>query len=231
MQRRIVFVAGLIVAVISTCIFAAGPQTAASTESLPTLKQVAAEYKAQLNLTDNQSAKLHDLIQGEMARVTPLVEKFGAINFDSVVDLLGEVKSIKSQFIPQMSAILTPEQKTKLASMPKNKDFYAPLVAGWMAEARTKKLNTKLHLTDQQVPQVRNILLTEFQDGINIVSGLTTATDQKKQVIMDAILDLRGTMRTRDRELAKILTPDQQAAMQKYKKETEEAAAAAQTKP
>ena len=93
-----------------------------------------------------------------------------------------------------------------------------------MAEARLKKLAARIRLTPAQVPEVRDALLGQFHDAADIIDGLFRTTNGQppgKQAIIDAVLDLRSAIRAGQRKIDRLLTPEQRAALQAYKKDSE----------
>ena len=195
----------------------------AEEQSLPALMTVANQYKTELSLSDEQTKKAHDLITGQMQKIEGLVDRFGGVSFDSVLDLMEQGRAIRDEFIPQLQNILTPEQKEKLKKMPKDAKLYQSLMSAWLAEARVKKLASRVHLTPDQIPKVREVLLNEFQDAADILQGLAKVGEEqdKKKAVLDGVLDLRGAIRNGQRNIQKLLTPEQQKAFDEYKKESQ----------
>ena len=158
-----------------------------------------------------------------MARVTSAVENFGGISFNSVLDLLVEARAAREEFIPAMQKILTEEQKGKLAKLPKAHEVYVAAMAGWLAEAQLGKLKGKVGLTDGQIPGVRSVLLTQYQEAVRIVEGLVRNADDKsmKATVLDAVVDLRTMQRTAERGIERELTEEQKARFESYRDESD----------
>lgn len=188
---------------------------AAELASSPALQPALTQLKAELALTDQQSAQAARLIGSRVSRIEAAVESFGDVSFDSVVDILVEARSVKDEFIPELQGLLTAEQKAKLGQLPKNHDVYVSAMAGWITEGRLKKLSLKVRLTDAQIPQVRAVLLDQARDAVTIVEGLASGDGGKKK-ILDAVVDLRGVVRQGERKIQPLLSAEQKTALEAY---------------
>ena len=124
----------------------------------PVLVEAAEEIRMELGLTDAQAREFRILIVERLMRAEAVAASFGHVTFDSVIDLLTEARSIKTEFIPQLNALLTPHQKAKLANLPRQRQLWSTVAAAWMAEARLKSLDARVNLTPDQVPAVRTQL-------------------------------------------------------------------------
>ena len=164
------------------------------------------------------------LVSDRLMRAEVVAASFGHVSFDSVIDLLTEARSIKKEFIPQLNALLTPQQKAKLANLPRQRQLWSAVTAAWMAEARLKTLAARVNLTPDQVPAVRTELLAEFHDAADIVDELLRADNGRRpstEAALDAALDLRAAVRAGTRRVERILTPEQRAALEAYRHESE----------
>jgi hypothetical protein len=190
---------------------------------LPALKPAVAQLKTELQLTDQQVSDAGRLVTGQMARVTSAVENFGGISFESVLDILVEARAAREEFIPAMQKILTEEQKGKLSKLPKAHEVYVAAMAGWLAEAQLGRLKGKVELTDAQIPGVRSVLLTQYEEAVRIVEGLVRNTDDKsmKATVLDAVVDLRTMQRTAERGIERELTGEQKARFESYRDESD----------
>ena len=149
-----------------------------------------------------------------------MAASFGHVTFDSVIDLLTEARSIKKDVIPQLNALLTPQQKATLANLPRQRQLWSTVAAAWMAEARLKSLAARVDLTPDQVPAVRTQLLAEFHDAADIVDELLRADNEQRpapSAVLDAVLDLRAAVRAGTRKVEQMLTPEQRAALEAYR--------------
>ena len=68
--------------------------------SMPALQSALKQMKAELALSDQQSKDAGKLIASRVRRVEVAIDSFGGVNFDSVLDLLVEARSIKDEFVP-----------------------------------------------------------------------------------------------------------------------------------
>src|SRR5262245_32698058 len=208
---------------------AAGQAAPADLTATPALADAAQKIRTELALTSEQQSKAQAILVDRLTRAEAVVDSFGDISLDSVIDLLSEARSMQKEFIPQLNALLTPEQRTKLANMSKSRDLWGDLTSAWMAEARLKKLASRVTLTGEQVPQVRDALLSQFRDATAIIHGLfrpTTGQQPSKQAMFDAVLDLRAAIRAGQRKIDRLLTPEQRVALEAYKTDSEKASQA-----
>ena len=208
---------------------AAGQAAPADLTATPALADAAQKIRTELALTSEQQTKARAILVDRLNRAEAVVDSFGDISLDSVIDLLSEARSIQKDFIPQLNAMLTPEQKTKLANMSKDRQLWGDVTSAWMAEARLKKLASKVQLTNSQIPQVRDALVSQFRDAAAIVDGLfhaTSAEQPGRKAMLDAVLDLRSAIRSGQRKIDRLLTSEQRAALEAYKKDSEKASQA-----
>jgi hypothetical protein len=189
---------------------------------LAALKPAVEELKQELQLTDEQVARVQEFVIGQIGRVSAAVENFGGISFDSILDLMVEARATRDEFIPAMSSVLTEEQEAKLAKLPKAHEIYVAAVAGWLTEAQLEKLRDRLALEDNQLPQVRAALLAGFRDASTIVEGLMREADDHsmREIVLDAVLDLRTAQRTAEREIQRLLSDEQRARLESYREES-----------
>jgi hypothetical protein len=132
--------------------FVSGVCSAQGMAPLAALKPAVEELKQELQLTDEQVARVQEFVIGQIGRVSAAVENFGGISFDSILDLMVEARATRDEFIPAMSSVLTEEQEAKLAKLPKAHEIYVAAVAGWLTEAQLEKLRDRLALEDNQLP-------------------------------------------------------------------------------
>jgi len=211
---------------------AVGQPAPADLSATPALAEAEQKIRTELALTPDQEARARALITDRLGKAEQIVDSFGDVSLDSVIDLLSEARAIKKEFIPQITALLTPEQKARLAKLPKSEDLWTNVASAWMAEARLKKLAARLRLTPAQVPQVRDALVGQFHDAADIIDGLFRTPNGQppgKQAILDALLDLRSAIRAGQRKIDRLLTSEQRAALQAYKADSEKASQARST--
>jgi len=183
-----------------------------------TLTPVIEELRTTLALTDAQSAEVSRLLVERAGRAAAMMDKAGDLSLDSVIDLLVAARSMRDEFLPQLSAVLTEEQKARLQGLPKSSNVYIAAMAGWLAEARLNKLQGVLRLTDAQVPGVRQVLLDQFRTMARAVSGVATGgrTAASTSAILDVIVDLRAAQRMGRRSIQDILTPEQVRSLEAW---------------
>jgi hypothetical protein len=202
----------------------AAPGRAQDLSHLPALAPALNELKTELALTNEQSSEAATVIVDLLGSAQGVLDGMDGLNFDSILDLLVEVRSMKEEFGPRLGAVLTEEQREKLAELPKRHQIYSAAVSGWLTEALAGKLNKRVELTDQQLPQVRSLLLERFQEVAGIVEGLVKKDEDEnaKDTILGAILDLRSIQRQTRRDVAKLLNDDQRARLEEYWKDSKD---------
>jgi Spy/CpxP family protein refolding chaperone len=196
--------------------------------------EAAEEIRTELGLTDTQTRAFRILIVEGLMRAEAVAASFGDGTLDAIIDLLTEWRSINKEFIPRLNALLTPQQKAKLANLPRQRQLWSTVAAAWIAEARLKSLVARVNLTPDQVPAVRNQLLAEFHDAADIVDELLRADDGQRpatSAVLDAVLDLRAAVRTGTRKVAQILTPEQRAALEAYRHDPESSHSSRERQP
>lgn len=201
-----------VVALVGIAVGLAGSHAGAA-ELPAALRPALDQMKTQLSLDDDQVTRAEGLIGGQVVRIEDAVERFGDVSFDSVLDLMVEVRSVKNDFIPELKGLLNDNQKAKLGQLPKSHEMWVSAMAGWLTEGRLKKLAKRLSLSDAQLPEVREVLLEQGRDAFSIVVGVIAGGDVKKD-ILNAVVDLKGVVRQGERDVKKILTPEQRAAFE-----------------
>ena len=198
---------------------AEGPMDLAS---MPALQSALKQMKAELALSDQQSADAGKLIASRVRRVEVAIDSFGGVNFDSVLDLLVEARSIKDEFVPELKGLLNEEQKAKLGKLPKAHEIYIAAMAGWITEGRVKKLDGRVQLTEAQIPQIRSVLLQQARGAVEIVEGLVVKDEKSldRASILDTVMDLRMMVRQGERGIEPILSAEQKTALEAYRDES-----------
>jgi hypothetical protein len=128
---------------------AAGQPAPADLSATPALAEAAQKIRNELALTPEQEARARALMTERLGKAEQTVDSFGDVSLDSVIDLLSEARAIRKEFIPRITALLTPEQKARLAKLPKSEDLWSNVTSAWMAEARLKKLAARIRLTPE----------------------------------------------------------------------------------
>jgi hypothetical protein len=203
--------------------FAASTASSQNLSSLPALAPALAELRSELALTEAQSADASNILVELMGRAKAAVDEFGGLSFESMLDLLVEARSIRNDYGPRIMNFLTEEQKQKLEKLPRRHEIYTSAMSGWLAEAQLERLKERAGLTEEQLPQVRSILVNQFQDAVGIVEGLVKKEDfeSMKDEILGVILDLRSIQRQGRRGVDKLLTEEQRVRIEKLRKEPE----------
>jgi len=125
--------------------------------------------------------------------------------------LIGLVLDVMKQRNDALKKILTPDQ-TKL---------YQEHQTQQLADLQTKMMTTQLDLTNQQVPQVYAINLKSTQAIMANMPKLHDGSNDFKKMI--AGKDVKAAMKDKDKEMKKILSPDQYTKYEKNKTEMQAA--------
>jgi hypothetical protein len=212
-------VAFLLTTVMGLGFFAPTARAQGGAAMLPaTLAPVIEELRTTLALTDAQSADVSRLLVQQAGRATSMMDRAGDLSLETVIDLLATVRGIRDDFLPQLSAVLTAEQKARLQALPQSSNIYVSAMAGWLAEARLNKLQGVLRLTDTQVPGVRQVLLDQFRTMTRAVSGVVSGggSAMSTSVVLDVLVDLRAAQRMSRRSIQEMLTPEQVRSLEAW---------------
>lgn len=193
-----------------------GAGAAGAVELSDSLRATVDEMANYLQMTDSQRSDLTALVSDEAGRVRDVVDAIqDDLGFDSALDLLTETKNIRKNFIPGLRGLLDEDQKARLDRLPSDDSFYISAVARLITDARVDRFQTKLQLTDSQVPEVREVLEGGFQDALSIVAGLgRQEEDFSASLVLDIVTDLRGAQRMMDRGVRRVLTDEQKAILE-----------------
>jgi hypothetical protein len=191
-------------------------------ESIPSLAPALQQMKTELGLSDAQVNQAEGLLADQYGRVKAVVDEFGGVSFDSVVDVLAEARSVRDDFIPKLNGVLSEEQRAKLGSLPKAHEIYIAAAGGWLTEAYLDKLGRKVGLSREQLADLRSVTLEHFRDAVSIVEGVIEGGGAKKAVL-DAVVDLRGVQRQTRRDVEKRLTDEQKGKLEAFREESDEA--------
>jgi Spy/CpxP family protein refolding chaperone len=144
---------------------------------------------ANLNLTNEQKTQLKALNEGYRQQFAAL--KGNADNKDKIAALRKEQHE-------KMQAILTPEQKTQLASQRKN---FGQKMKGGEAK-HFDRMKTQLGLTDEQTKKLKDSQAGVHEKIKSIRQDQTLSESQKKEQVRAIMKDQREKMKS-------ILTPEQ----------------------
>jgi hypothetical protein len=122
-----------------------------------------------------------------------------------------QVMAIMKQRNDALKKMLTPDQAKS----------YAQHQAQQLAELQTKIMTTQLDLTDAQIPQAYSINLKSTQEMMADMDKLQDASGKLKK--FKAAKGLKSDSGAKDKEMKKILSPDQYTKYQKNKEEMQAA--------
>lgn len=196
--------------------------SAAAAQVPSSLRPALEEMRTELDLSDAQVTEANSLVLDRIARFEAAIDRFGDLNLDSMVDLLAEARSVREEFIPALRGILNDDQRAALAALPKDHQLYVSAMAGWLGEARVRRLRDRVGLSDEQAEQIRTAVTDEYRDGVAIVSGLAGEEGGPgRREMLDALLDLRGVIRQANQHVDQVLDAEQKAALEAWEQERE----------
>lgn len=179
-------------------------QTGRQNDSSSFRKKSAQAYRLmpQANLSDDQKKQAKDLRDSYRS-------KFAAIQNDktlTVADRTTKMADLRKEQHQKMQGILTPEQRSQMASNRKGKGGKPNKMQG-MAGKRMDKMKTNLGLTDEQMNKIKTNQMA-MRDKMRAIHSDQTLTDsQKKEQVKTIMQQQRQNMKN-------VLTPEQ---MQKMK--------------
>jgi hypothetical protein len=124
--------------------------------------------------------------------------------------LIGHVLDIMKQRNDELKKILTPDQAK----------LFQQHQAQQLADLQTKMMTTQLDLTEKQIPQVYDINLKSTQA---ILANMPNVRDGNEFKKIKAGNDLKVALKDKDKEMKKILSPDQYTKYEKNKTEMQAA--------
>ncbi len=154
------------------------------------------------NLSDDQKKQAKDLRDSYRS-------KFAAIQNDKTLtaaDRATKMADLRKEQHQKMQAMLTPEQKTQMASQRRGKGGRPNKMQG-MAGKRMDKMKSNLGLTDEQMNKIK-ANQTAMRDKIKTIHSDQTLSDSQKREQVKTI------MKQQKQNMKSVLTPEQ---MQKMK--------------
>ena len=170
---------------------------------------------AYLQLTDKQTS---DALALNKTAATALLQTAQKAKQDTSFKgkaLARQVMGIMKQCNQGLTKMLTPDQQK----------VYQQHKIEQAADIETKVMTAQLDLTDGQVPQVYQINLKSVQEMSGDAAKMKDAGSKFKKI--RAAKSMKGDSKDKDKELKKILSPDQ---FEKYQKNEEEMKAAMKEK-
>jgi Spy/CpxP family protein refolding chaperone len=162
------------------------------------------ELSEKLNLTDEQKAAIRPILVSEAGDIKA-VRQDGSL---SAEQKQAKIQEIRDKGREKINAILTPEQQKKFAEM---KGEAAGRVRDEI-HSRLAILAEKLNLTDNQKTAIRPILAAEANDIKAVMQDKSLSKEQRQTKIA-------ALRETSNKEINKVLTPEQQAKLAELKKE------------
>jgi protein CpxP len=162
---------------------------------------------AYLQLTDPQKSTADALNKTAATSLLQTAKKAKADTSFRGKALAQQVMGIMKQRNTGLQSVLTPDQQ---------KLFQAHKISQ-IADVQTKVMTAQLDLTDAQVPQVYKINKDATADMMGDMGKMKSAGG--KFAKMKAAKGLKGDMKDKDKELKKVLSPDQYTIFEKHQEE------------
>lgn len=156
----------------------------------------------ELQLTDEQQAKLRDIFQGPAEQIKELRANTSLSNEQK----MKEFKAIQDKMEPQVKAILTPEQYTKWQAIREKMRGQTPQSSSGIRD-RMEAIGAELKLTDEQKAKLKEAFQAPAEQ-LKALRGNTNLTPEQKMREYQAIQE---KVEPRVKE---ILTPEQFAKWQ-----------------
>jgi hypothetical protein len=192
-------------------IFGSVHKVSAQAEKVDKIAQVMTDSLAYLNLTDQQKTQATGFNKTAATALGQLAQKAKADTSLHGKALAKQVMGIMKQRNDALKKILTPDQ-TKL---------YQQHQVQQIAELRTQMMKAQLGLTEAQVPQVYKVNLKSTQEMMADMAKLKSAGGKLKKA--KAAKGMKSDAGDADKEMKKILTPDQYTKYEKNKEEMQAA--------
>jgi hypothetical protein len=200
--RRLAALVALLLMAAATAVLAADPDPGAAT---------ATSLKEWLKLSDEQVLQLKPVIVERVVRMDAALDTLDAGNPPDLNRFLAERKMIKDGFQKKAKEILTPEQQQKMLDL---RDKIEKAFVEAAADENLADWRILLGLTDEQVAKLEPAVIKSTQGALDLLQELgdkekvEPADIEKGQRSLDQIyVDL-------DKDVAKILTPEQLAKYQ-----------------
>ncbi|MEO5595459.1 MAG: hypothetical protein ABIR15_22685 [Chitinophagaceae bacterium] len=157
-----------------------------------------------LNFSDQQKEQLKNINSDYHKKMTEL-KKHDEI---TVKEFKSQMKALHADHRAQMQALLTTEQKDKLAKMKQDRMQMAKA----NAVARAEKMKIKLGLTDEQAGKLKTVRTDMVAKIKSIHADNTLNKEQKHEQIKTLVLQQKDQLKT-------ILTADQLQQLQQVKEQ------------
>ena len=210
LQRKVKNATGMLL--VAALLMVAGTDIIAqSSATAGKIAKAMADSLAYLQLTSDQKPTADKLNNTAASALIQAAKKAKTDTSFQGKALAGQVIGIMKQRNAGLQKILNPEQQ---------KLFQEHQVAK-MADVQTKIMTAQLDLSDTQIQQVYDVNLKSTTKILQDKSKLQAATSKLGK--LKAGQSLKGDMKDKDKELKKILSPDQFAMHQKHEQEIEAA--------
>jgi protein CpxP len=167
-----------------------------------------------VGLTDDQKAKLGPIFQNE-AQQAQSIRSDSSLNQDQKK---AKMRDLRKSTRSQVSEILTPEQKAKLKSERKE-HRHKKQAMGASPEQRLNMLSKRLNLTEDQKAKLAPVFQNAQTQVQSVRQDSSLTPEQKREKIKQIRFDTH-------KQVASILTPEQQKQLQEgwqHRKESEKA--------
>ncbi len=200
--RRLAALVALLLMAAAAAVLAADPDPGAAT---------ATSLKEWLKLSDEQVLQLKPVIVERVVRMDAALDTLEAGNPPDLNRFLAERKKIKDDFQKKAQQILTPEQQKK---MPDLRDKIEKAFVEAAADESLADWRILLGLTDDQVTKLEPVAIKSTQGALDLLQEIGDKGKVEPADIEKGRQSLEKIYADLDKEVAKVLTPEQLAKYQ-----------------
>ena len=197
--RRLAALVALLLMAAAPAVLAADPDPGAAT---------ATSLKEWLKLSDEQVLQLKPVIVERVVRMDAALDTLEAGSPPDLNRFLTERKAIKDDFQKKAKEILTPEQQKKMLDL---RDKIEKAFVEAAADENLADWRILLGLTDEQVTKLEPAVIKSTQSALDLLQGLGDKEKVEPADIEKGRQSLDKIYADLDKDVAKVLTPEQLA--------------------
>ena len=200
--RRLAALVALLLMAAAPAVLAADPDPGAAT---------ATSLKEWLKLSDEQVLQLKPVIVERVVRMDAALDTLDAGNPPDLNRFLAERKTIKNDFQKKAKEILTTEQQKKMLDL---RDKIEKAFVEAAADENLADWRILLGLTDEQVTKLEPAVIKSTQSALDLLQELGDKEKVEQADIEKGRQSLNKIYADLDKNIAKVLTPEQLAKYQ-----------------
>jgi len=200
--RRLAALVALLLMATAAAVLAADPDPGATT---------ATSLKEWLKLSDEQVLQLKPVIVERVVRMDAALDTLDAGNPPDLNRFLAERKTIKDDFQKKAKEILTTEQQKKMLDL---RDKIEKAFVEAAADENLADWRILLGLTDEQVTKLEPAVIKSTQSALDLLQELGDKEKVEQADIEKGRQSLNKIYADLDKNIAKVLTPEQLAKYQ-----------------